>query len=429
MKKTLSAFCILLAVLLGLWSMAAGEDGTGPAGAETGDPAAHETAPAETPAEAEEPAEEPLPAPTAPGEETSPDVTEEPLPEPAAEDDDAPETSPGDAAEELPDASPEDGEEPESGGEETPEGPAETPEDAVRWDGSLRVGSACEISLTKGGLYRLTLDRRTDLVLEARGIAVRITVTALESGLTRAWQSEATEDPRVFAIRESLTLEKGTYSVAVEGFRVDRQGSVSLCFSVPVAEEPDTEGTEPETDPDTAEEAPEAAPAPEAGPEETEPPTAAEDDGSEPDDSGEPEAPADGTESDGADDDEADEAAADNDEGDEAAADDDEADEAVAGPSETVDAPQDAGTADEAPEAAEPLTIRLTISCEEGCRPGARIVLTAVVSDPDYRGTVRWQYSADGGTTVCDVADAEGETYSFILDEENIGYWWRAYLE
>ena len=68
-------------------------------------------------------------------------------------------------------------------------------------------------------------------------------------------------------------------------------------------------------------------------------------------------------------------------------------------------------------------------SCEEGFQPGARIVLTAVVSDPDYEGTIRWQYSADGGMTVCDVEDADGEEYSFLLDEENITYLWRAYLE
>ena len=77
----------------------------------------------------------------------------------------------------------------------------------------------------------------------------------------------------------------------------------------------------------------------------------------------------------------------------------------------------------------EPLTIRVLYACEEDYLPGARIVLTAEVSDPAYQGTIRWQYSADGGMTVCDVKDASGTEYSFILDEVNRTYLWRAYLE
>ena len=51
------------------------------------------------------------------------------------------------------------------------------------------------------------------------------------------------------------------------------------------------------------------------------------------------------------------------------------------------------------------------------------------MSDPGYQGTIRWQYSPDGGQTVCNVEGAEGAEYSFLLDEVNRSYWWRAYLE
>ena len=51
------------------------------------------------------------------------------------------------------------------------------------------------------------------------------------------------------------------------------------------------------------------------------------------------------------------------------------------------------------------------------------------MSDDHYQGIILWQYSADGGKTVCDAEGAEGPEYSFILDETNSTWWWRAYLQ
>lgn len=242
--------------------------------------------------------------------------------------------------------------------------PAARPEsEAVRWDGVLRPGEACGMTVRESRLYRLTLPEKTGLLLEVSGVPVRVTVTALRSGLTRAWESAADEDPHRFVIREAMTLERGEYSVTVELLREELQGAVSLCFTAPEA----AEGTEEDLTAETADAMTEEDTA--------EADTAADED--------------DGTGS-----------------------------EETADPAETSDPP-----------AAEPLTVRVLVSCEEGLRPGATVVLTAVVSDPDYRGTIHWQYSADGGQTVCEAEGAEGAEYRFTLDEVNRTYWWRAYLE
>ena len=126
---------------------------------------------------------------------------------------------------------------------------------------------------------------------------------------------------------------------------------------------------------------------------------------------------------------------ADPDETGEAVPDPDEAGETGVDPAAEEDSrPEDAETA-EAPAAPEedadpqPLTVTVTASCEGPYRPGARITLRARVSDENYQGTIQWQYSADGGLTVCDVEDAEGAEYTFFLDEVNIAYWWRACLK
>ncbi len=389
--KALKAFCVLLAVLLGLLGAATGEDMEDPAPVD--DPIAGEAIIDETPAEPEPMPEEPLPdlpsdSDPAPAGETSPEkaepVAEDPLPGLPSDSDPAPEEGPGEEKKD--------------------------PEEMVRWDGTLAVGTVCEVSLSESRLYRLTLDRRTDLLLEADGAAVKITITALESGLTRAWQSGAAGQNGLFAVREALALEKGAYSVAVESLREDRQGLVSLCFSVPVTEAPEAE-----PQPDTAsEEAPAVETVPGCASEEA------------PAEVGSLEAELPAALAFMAESAEADAAAEEIAEAVDVTMESVEASEAGA-PLEEI--PEEPGDPDPAASAAEPLTVHVLVSCEEGFRPGARIVLTAVVSDPDYQGTIRWQYSADGGVTICSVEGAEGAEFDFLLDEVNCTYWWRAYLE
>ena len=360
------AFCALLAVLLSLLFTVQAEAWTGEAAATpepeiTGTPAEAETAQEEPPApdgkddapEAEAPAE-------APEEDPPVEAPEEKEPAEAPEEDEPAELPEEDIPAEVPeedDADPEEGQLPEE---------------------SLRPGVPFEADLGESKSLRLTLARRTDLLLEVSGIPVKVTVTALASGFTRSWASA--DKGAGSLIRDELTLDRGDYCVTVEPLRADRPGHVSLCLSVrdpaaPAAAEAMTaEALPAEEEAGTAEaagEREESAPAAEPAGETAEA----------------PEEPAE---------------------------------------QETVEAPE---TADAAAPAAVPLTVRVTMACEDGWRIGATVVLTARVSDPDYRGTVRWQYSDDGGLTVCDVEGAAGAEYRFTLTEENSDYWWRAYLE
>ena len=407
-KIPFKALCILLALLFCLLSAGA-EEGSDPVPPETADHALNETPADETPAEPDA------------------EQVEEAAPEEAA---DEPE-------EELPDPEP-DGDEDPAPAEEAVPGEDESPEDIVRYDGTLRVGTVCETSLPESKLFRLTLDRRTDLLFEAKGVAVKITITALESGLTRVWTSSATEDPSVFVISEPLTLEKGDYSVAVELRNENRQGGLSLCFSVPAAPAEEPEEELPQVI------ATEEAPVTEsAASDEAIAPTEAQSAEAEPIEPAEPAAETAEAEAAVIETLEAEEPAEETAEADEPDMDTAEAAEPTA---EAVDIPEDAASEEatakfteeavdtpdaegSAEAAAEPLTVRVLVTCDEGTRPGARIILTAVVSDPGYQGTIHWQYSPDGGQTVCDVEGAEGAEYSFLLDEVNRSYWWRAYLE
>ena len=407
-KIPFKALCILLALLFCLLSAGA-EEGSDPVPPETAAPAVSETPADETPAE---PDAEPD-AEAAPGEAADEPEEELPNPEPDGDEDPAP------AEEALP-------------------GEDESPEDTVRYDGTLRVGTVCETSLPESRLFRLTLDRRTDLLFEAKGVAVKITITALESGLTRVWTSSATEDPDQFVISEPLTLEKGDYSVAVELRNENRQGGLSLCFSVPAASAEEPEEELPQAI------ATEEAPVTEsAASDEAIAPTEAESAEAEPIEPAEPAAETAEAEPAVIETLEAEEPAEETAEAGEPDMDTAEAAEPTA---EAVDIPEDTASEEATAEfteeavdtpntegsaeaAAEPLTVRVLVTCDEGTHPGARIILTALVSDPDYQGTIRWQYSPDGGQTVCDVEGAEGAEYSFLIDEVNRSYWWRAYLE
>ncbi len=376
------ALCVLLAALFCWLGAAAGEGGEIPA-AQAGEPM-ESTAAADGEPGASGPAEEALPGAGADWDEAAEmpgDTHEEPSPDAADSGDEAAEPAPEDRPGEQP---PDPGEE-EAGLPEDMHAPGDD-EAPVHWDGTLRVDVACEIDLQEGKLYRLTLPQRTDLILEAGGVPVKVTITAQQSGLTRAWVSEAAGDARGFVLREPLTLEKGEYGVAVEPLMETRKGLVSIRFSTPEAA-PAEEET-PDADPAVMEET-----APEAAPAEEETPDA------------------------------------------DPAVTEETAPEAAPAEEETPDT-DPAVTEETAPEAAPapeetaaPLTVRVIMTCEERCQPGARIVLRAVVSDPDWQGTIRWQYSADGGETICDVEGAEGAEYSFLLDEVNCTYWWRAWLE
>lgn len=364
--KAQRALCVLTAVLFGILSMAFGEGAPDPAEVPC-DPAGNAAAVDVVSPDAGDPAEAALPRI---GDDDEP--SDDPLPAPAEETEFVPDVPPEEDAEPAdepasdPAPSPDDGPElPEIPVEEPADAPADEP---IRWDGVLQVGAACEMTVRGEALYRLTLARDADLLLEVGGLPVRVTVTALRSGWTRQWQSAAADASPDFVIHAPVSLEKGDYSVTVAPLAEDyRDGTVSLCFS---SAETAADGL---TDAAPADDSPADAPA------------------LTPAESAETEA---------------------------------QAEEAL-----SVKAP--AAAAAEAPEApAEALpTVRILFSCDGPCRPGATVTLTAAVSGPDDGGTIRWQYSTDGGETVHEAEGAEGLVYSFILDEVNCTYWWRAYLE
>ena len=425
-RKLLKVFCVFLAVLLSLLGAAGEESLPDSDGAGTGGSAINEAVTEEAPAEPAPAPEEKSPAPAAesgaepaekepsgkadaapdpasdsgaaPAEKTPAEKDggdpEEPVPEPAsdsagapAEETDSEKTGgPEDA---LPGSATDPEEETEPAEDRVPAENNETPEDEEHLDGLLRTDVPCEIELRGSSLYRLPLQRGSDLILKGSGIPVKITVTSTQNGRESVWESTAGKETGAFIISELLTLERGEYTVAIEPLRENKQGPVSICFAVPVPEE----------------EEPEADGATDAAPEE------AQDAGAAAEEEADPGAAPDGEASEGESDGAGEASAGEN---------------ASAGETAEPDAAQD--TADTADSAERP-SVRVTVSCGEGCRPGARVVLTAEVSDPAWQGTIRWQYSADGGATVRDVEDAEGAEYSFILDEVNSAYWWRAYLE
>lgn len=371
MKKARKALCILMVILIGLLHAAAAEDGADQTAPVTGDPIGTAGTAEVTNVQADDPANEQQTVPM-------PDVTEDPAEElPPSEHDDPEEEQTGEPAEESPAA----------------ENAGAAGEMAVQWDGTLRVGIACEVSLRDRKLYCLTLTQMSDLLLEVSGVPVKVTVTALHGAWTRAWQSEAAEEPGLFLIRETMSLKKGEYSVAVEPLQDGRQGSVTLRFSDAVgydagtplesgeaqnAAAESTAETQSEIDPHAVTETAEAA---------DEIPETAD------------AVPADSV---------SEEAGEEN-------------------PAGFMSGEAEETFTDSAP--AEPLIVRVTVSCGESIQPGATVVLTAVVSDPDYQGTIRWQYSADGGETVCELEGVEGAEYAFTLNEENLTYWWRAYID
>ena len=383
------------------------------------------------------------------------DTSAQPAPDPSSDTDESPEPAEEATAEATDDASAQPaaapssdtGESPEEAEDEESDECEETPEDALQWDGILQVDAICDISMDGSKLYCLTLPCSSDLVLTASGIPVKITLALPQSDQMRIWESEKTEEPDVFDIHASLSLEKGEYSVAIEPLQENQKGLVAVCFSnpIPAAEEPETdllrEPPAGEAEPLTTEET-NHEPTPDAetparqsdrtGTEaagETEP--AAET--SEPDTlipekekmplevySGEeakedPETIPGKTEADLL-----------PESAEEEAPDTEPLPEEKLQPDAVPDDPKDA---DSAESAAEPIIIQVSASCEGAFQPGARITLTAVVSDQDYQGTIRWQYSPDGGVTACDIADVAGTEYSFILDKVNETYLWRAYLE
>ena len=322
---------MLAIVLFAMVSVAAGEEWTKPVANETSNPASGPIAAEEAVSESESGMDDPSTV-IDEGPEDANEAPEERAAQPENQPKDVPEEGAA-AIEEQPPVQAD--EEPSKEASATEY--AEEAQGTVRWDGVLHVDAAYEMMVRGSMVYRLSLTSDTDLLLEVGGIPVKVTITALQSGLTHCCRSAATESPDRFAISERLSLRHGEYSVTVDPLQEDRQGAVLLSFSSLEAldEAPGTEtpAAEPATDPESEQ------------------------------------------------------------------------------------------TADE------PLSVHVRVSCEEGYHPGARVVLTAVVSDPDYQGSIKWQYSADGGITVCDVEGVEGEEYSFILDETNSAYWWRACLE
>lgn len=418
-RKALKAFCVLLALLSGLFAAAAGEDATVPAAAEAAETAVNESAADETTSEAvhapEEKHTDPAPESAAKPAKETPSKGNEDVPEvkdpdsvpeiPAEPEEEArPEESEDDSGKQVPEGRPDAAEEaaPAKENERKPVEYDTTPEESGSRDGIFRVNEICEITLQESRLYSLTLRRRQNLILKISGVPVKITIIPPQNGRKLVFESAADKESGAYAINEPLTLEKGEYSIAVEPLREKRQGTAAVCFAIPetAAETPEAEAVKD----GTAEEIPDAEPEESAEPNE---PAEPEEDP--------PDAAPDAAEADGAEDENAGEAVP--------AAENDEQDAAGDGPGDADEAGEPGETAEK------PLTVKVTVSCEEGLQPGARIVLTAELSDPACRGTIRWQYSADGGATVHDVEGAEGAEYSFLLDEVNHAYWWRAYVE
>lgn len=340
-------------------------------------------------------------------------------PDPDAETGDKPAEEPGGASGETPGAAEETGSEESGPAEEISGGDpvnadessekdsgetGEAQETEQSFDGTLTVGENCEIKLERGMLYQLTVGRRSDLTLTVSGLRVSVTVTSLDTGAASAWESASSGIPGQYVIHAPVTLDRGSYQVAVDPIPETAWGDVSLCFA-PREEVSPAEKADPSKPEETA--------SGESGP-----------DPENPEASGD--APAEETESDPSS-----ETPSENLEATEASL----TEEAPAGETAEIlpEGSEDTAEPEQPAEAetaeSEPLTVRVTFSCDGELQPGAAVTLTAVVSDASYQGRVRWQYSADGGQTVCDVEGSEGTEYTYLLSEENRNYWWRAILE
>ncbi len=426
---------------------AAGEAGTEPPAGE----AAEET-PAPTEAPTPEPTEAPTPEPTEaptpepteiptpepteaptpePTEVPTPEPTEAPTPEPTEVPTPEPTEAPTPEPTEVPTPVPTEVPTPEPTEAPTPEPTATAaPTEAVIINGILQIGSPYQAALKQADrqTLQLTLAEKMELVLQAGGIPVKITILNVKSGWQRIVQTNATKDIAETETAAVLELPRGEYHVVVEPLK---EGRVWLSFAEPVTEEAPEETVEAVEAAETVEAAVEAEPeiaeettaAEEAGePEETE----ADEEAEAVEEAAVPEpAPADETEP--AETEEPSDAAvtAEAAEAQETAA---EQESSEAEPEETFAAVIEEMAAPEATPA-QPLTVTITVSCEGPYAPGSVVTLRAQVSDDAYQGEIRWQYSADGGLTVCDVENAEGAEYSFRLDEANSTWWWRAYVK
>ena len=57
---------------------------------------------------------------------------------------------------------------------------------------------------------------------------------------------------------------------------------------------------------------------------------------------------------------------------------------------------------------------------------GTEIVLSAKLTGfENVAYTLQWQYTPDGGETICDVPGANDAQYAFIIDDSNAHYLWR----
>ena len=279
--------------------------------------------------------------------------------------------------------------------------------------GVLRIGSPYRTALGAPQKLRLNVPSKMDLLLQAGGVPVKVRIINVKNGWQKSLRTPDTGDADRIETAAQITLSRGEYLVVLEPVRT---GRVSVCFAQASRPEgttdqitgpaaggrkkgknvPQTEGTDAGTAQEQAEE-PSGSSAPAA------------------DDAGKAGGDAETGEPSGATD------AADINAGENP-------------PAEESALPEDAEKAGEpsAPDeeaGPQPLTVSVIASCEGPYEPGALITLRALVSDENYQGIIRWQYSADGGLTVCDVDDAEGPEYSFFLDEINSTWWWRAFLQ
>ena len=290
-------------------------------------------------------------------------------------------------------------------------------EETVEISGVLPIGSVYQTVLREKQTLSLTIPAKTDLQLLTGGVPVKVRVVNAVSGWQWSARTSATGDAARPERAALITLDKGEYFVELEPLRA---GRVSVCF----AKAPRPRGGSDDTADSPGEKTDERAGADDASAEDREEEPKAAQDGADADQeaSAGPE-----TSQTAALDEKTDGAAED-------AAEPEKGDEAGEDPAQESVLPEDAEKAEglsaqDDAAARQPLTVTVTVSCDGPFEPGALITLRARVSDENYQGAVLWQYSADGGATVCDVEGAEGPEYSFFLDEINRTYWWRAYLK
>lgn len=84
----------------------------------------------------------------------------------------------------------------------------------------------------------------------------------------------------------------------------------------------------------------------------------------------------------------------------------------------------------EAPEEEQPVrSIRVVSTLDEAgtVTVGTEVTLTAELEGflENDRYEIQWQYTPDGGETVLNAENANGLTYSYIVDKTNFTYGWR----